>query len=97
MIFIGDEGTKIEVKGQDGFDVSGAVEAKIKYVKPDRTTGEWVASIDVENNSVYHVSGPNDFDLAGSWRIQAYVDLGTWKGHSTMESFQVSQLMIPIE
>lgn len=96
MIFVGDTGTKIEISGQDGFDVSGGIEAKIFFVKPDKTTGEWVATIDTENNSIYYISQADTFDMEGKWSVQAYVDLGTWKGRSTIETFKVQDTLVPI-
>lgn len=51
-------------------DLAGVTEAKILYKKPDRTTGEWIATIS-GTTVFYDVVG--DTLTAGRWYFQASV------------------------
>ena len=77
---VGDIGTVIEL--DTGVNVSAALSAKIRYSKPSGTRGEWTAS--VSGNKVTYTTIDGDIDQSGDWSLQAYLDLNTWEGSSTI-------------
>jgi len=72
-------------------DISAAVTKTIKFEKPDGTTMLKVGSFvtDGTDGLLEYKSIDNDLDTSGNWRIQGYVDLVTWKGHSEIVNFKV--------
>jgi hypothetical protein len=88
-VFIGDFGTRIKIVGQDEMDLSGAVSSQIKFVKPSGASGAWPGTI--VNNAVTYFTNNDDLDEAGTWQIQAFVDLGSWSGHSTVQTMKVKE------
>jgi len=86
IIFKGDIGTKIKLNA--GTDISNATVCKIKYRKPGGATGEWDAIIE-DTNYAYYVIQDGDLDVAGTWKIQLYIDLGSWKGYGSIVGFMV--------
>lgn len=74
-VFKGTVGLRIRVSL--GIDISGAGEARIRYVKPDgTTTGEWVATIENATTGViyYDTTAAADLDQAGTWKINGIWD-----------------------
>jgi len=55
-------------------DITGATEQVIKYIKPDATTGEWVATIEADGDGIiyYDLTG-TELDVAGTWTLWAFV------------------------
>lgn len=87
-IYVGDIGTRIRL--DVGEDVSTATSVTIEYKKPSKVEGSWSAAVEVENNTiVYHMTALNELDEAGEWKLQAYVDLGQWKGLSETVNMMV--------
>lgn len=87
MIHVGDVGTVIRVEPSDDTDLSGASSAEIRYKKPSGATGAWTASI--VSDGVQYTTTTGDIDEAGTWYLQAYVDLGSWVGSSTIQSTKI--------
>jgi len=86
-IFVGDTGTKL--KFDVSVDAASIVLAKIKYQKPDGTTGEWLASPEAETYITYTTQG-GDIDKPGPWQFQPYVELASgWKGRGTIVTLSV--------
>jgi hypothetical protein len=56
-------------------NLSNASSAKIKYKKPDGTTGEWTAIIEDKKKGVIYYDLPQGSPLtdAGAWTLWAYV------------------------
>jgi len=76
----GDIGTKILVDLTE--DLTGFVSGIIYYKKPGGTTASWTALREGVTNKIYFVTTAiTDLDTVGTWCLQSYVDLGTWKGH----------------
>lgn len=61
-------------------NITGATSTKIKYQKPDGTTGDWTADV-VSGRYLQYQTLSNDLDQAGTWKFQAYLTLGGWIGH----------------
>lgn len=64
--------TKLTIKITITGDLTGYLTAKIKYVKPNGSTGEWTAMVTDQVLS-YSVVDVNDIDVAGNWVIYPYV------------------------
>ena len=81
-VFEGDIGTKITL--DVGIDVSGATVKKMKYVKPDGTSGEWTAGqIEIINTTKFRFTtvATTDLDVTGKWQVNTYAEVAGWKGH----------------
>ena len=72
-IFVGQKALRFEARTKT--NISGALETKILYKKPDLTTGEWTASIlDASQGIIYYDVGMNtELDQDGDWRLRSYV------------------------
>ena len=72
-IFAGQSALRIRLTC--GQDISGALEQKIRFRKPDGTVGEWSAAIeDADNGILYHdISSEIDISEPGVWTFWAYV------------------------
>lgn len=77
-VYYNDIGTLIKV--DVGSDVTGATVHKIKFIKPDGTTGEWDATVATQYLQYTTVDG--DLNQIGEWVVQALVTTasGTWHG-----------------
>ena len=70
QIFAGQ--TQLTIKLSIGSDISGWISALIKYIKPDKTTGNFVATIDTGNQEIsYIVTADTDIDQVGEWTFWA--------------------------
>ena len=95
-IYVGDIGTEITCDSK-GVVLTGATTLKIKYTKPSGTSGEWVATIDPQddNIAVYKTTLVSDLDVTGMWEFQIYTELPSgWKGHGEKAKYRVYE---PIE
>jgi hypothetical protein len=101
-IHVGDIGTEIRVQvtDEDGsvVDVSAAATRTLTLLPPG------AAAVVVKTATAGSIQDPSktgvlgwmhyttvadDLDTPGWWTVQAYVDLGSWQGHTAMEKFQV--------
>ncbi len=57
-----------------GINVAGATVKKIFYKKPDKTTGEYLATAAGTKLSYTFLDG--QIDMAGIWQFQSYVEIG---------------------
>ena len=69
-------------------NITGAINPRIHYKKPDGTSGFWSASIENDDETgfgryVYYQvpSGINVLDQAGDWKFQAHMTVGVWTGY----------------
>lgn len=78
-VYVGDVGTVIYL--DTGEDMSSASVMKIKVKKPDASTVEWTAALDVTNtNRIKYVVVADDLDQDGTYRLQAYCVTPLWSG-----------------
>ena len=84
--FLGDVGTLISIDVQQ--DISTATEVSIKFKKPNGTTGSWPAYLE-GLGAVQYITVQGDLDQVGTWYLQAYVNMPTWRGHSSILSMTV--------
>lgn len=91
--YVGDEGTDIIIEA--GEDISAASVIKIKYKKPDDSTGEWEAEYyddplsEFTNSALKYTVLTDDWDQAGNWYTNPYIEMGTWKGHGETDTFKL--------
>lgn len=73
--------TKLTIQIDVMEDISDVATAKIRYIKPDRTRGEFTATIPPDTTGIiqYAVSSPTDLDQAGPWKFWAFLTYGDAK------------------
>lgn len=76
-VYLGDVGTVITL--DCGSDVSTATVRKMRARMPNGGIKEFTASADT-NNSIKYTLLAGDFNVAGNWQVQAYIDMPGWKG-----------------
>jgi len=76
-----------------GRDLTGAINSKILYQKPDGTKGEWTATI--SGQSLTYTLSNTDIDQAGVWKFQTYIEIATKKGYGEMVEQIFEQPIIP--
>lgn len=68
--FVGDT---IKIILKTGIDLSGFSDLRIRYRKPDGTTGEWAAEVSLENSTyMEYTTSQSDLDQSGKWTFQAF-------------------------
>lgn len=90
MTYIGSSGTTLYIRtGIDLTDVS-ITSFSIKVLKPNNTEVTWNAIIDPSNDTqMKYVILDTDIDIAGTYRIQSYVETATEKFLGDTTSFIV--------
>lgn len=91
VLYYLDEGVKIILNV--GVDISDSTAQKIKFKRPNRTSGEWVAKRE-GSASISYVIQINDLNYVGIWKLQAYVETPNWKLHGEEASLQVLGIQI---
>ena len=90
MMVKGDIGTIIKL--DTDIDVSAAIDSRIDYKKPNGDTGSWTAS--TSTTFVQYTLTSGDLDMVGKWELQAYVDLTTWQGRSSIVTIPVGEQLV---
>ena len=62
------------------YDISAATTVKILYQDPAKATGEWEGVVS-DTTKVSYTLEDGDLDTAGTWILQAYVEIGGKKGY----------------
>jgi len=89
-VFLDDEGVKLEFEF-DNINFDDVEEAKIFYKKSNGVKGEWVATIDDTNKTVYYVSQSGDFDVLGIIKVQVQITIDGYKGKSNIIEIEVKE------
>lgn len=76
-IFVGDVGTVILL--DCGVDISTATLVKVLVKPPSGAPREWTGIV-VGTRMIEYVIQTGDLNLAGEWRLQAYVEMPGWSG-----------------
>lgn len=93
---VGDIGTKIRYNAQESLADHIEDGLKLKYRKPDGTTGEWIAVVYSDTYAEYTTLLATDLNIAGSWSLQIYIETAAWIGHSEIKEFSVNpNIIIP--
>ena len=85
--YAGDIGTKILV--DVGIPADDIVSAKLIVKKPDGTVVEWPASPVLGTTQISYIVQSGDFDQAGRYQLQAFVQTGDWSGYGEITYFYV--------
>jgi hypothetical protein len=84
--YIGDEGTAILV--DCGMTITTASVTRLYMIKPDGTSEYLTATISGTDSLSYTVVA-GDFDQAGTYSFNSYVEIGAWKGHGETDYLSV--------
>ena len=88
--YVGNLGTEIIVDTCK--DITTATKVSLMVMKPNATVAEeWVGSV-YEDTKIRYVVIAGDFDVAGEYRMQAYVEMPSWQGRGSTVRFKVSDL-----
>jgi len=93
-LHIGDDGTILVftiLEDNVPAPISDATTKTIKFEKPDGTTFSKTADFltDGSDGKLKYVTAEADFDTAGVWRVQAFVELSDWYGNSSIATLRV--------
>ncbi len=88
-VYVGDVGTILKL--DTGENLGTATAQTIKYTRPDATTGYWSGEV-VETTKVKYVIQAGDWDVAGEWFFQSYVELPDWQGHGETAPYTIYSL-----
>ena len=87
-IYVGDIGVKLILNVTA--TISSSSVRKIYYKKPvSGDTGYWSAT-EESSTSISYTTGSGDIDESGTWKLQAYVEKGTWKLYGTEADLTVN-------
>lgn len=84
--YIGEIGTEIIV--DIGVDITGATPTKLKVKKPDGTEVEWTATV-YNSNYLKYTSLIGDFNISGTYSLQASLTLSGWTGLGDVATFEI--------
>jgi len=89
-IYKGDIGTKIIAVIDTSEDISGGTHT-FKVWKPDGTTTTWTATYELSGSdkTIYHTTVSGDLNVAGTYKLQPYIDITTWVGHGNTIKLKV--------
>ena len=85
--YIDEQGTEIIV--DCGCDISGSTNLVLKIKKPDSTKVSWTPEI-FNTNYLRYVVKDGDFNLAGTYYLQASLSTGIWIGLGETATFKIS-------
>ena len=89
-IYQGDVGLEILVDCQE--DIAGAVAPALAVRTPSGAVRLWPATVAVIGQTASHlryITGPGDLGEAGTYRVQASLELGDWSGSGRTAQFVV--------
>lgn len=86
------------IKDQDCeiVDVSTALVKKIYFKNSEDTVLEKNASFETDgtDGKIYYISQDGDLSVAGRWKMQGYVEIGTAKLFSSIAEFEVEENLV---
>jgi hypothetical protein len=89
--YVGDIGTIIQV--DVGSDISTSTLRKFLVRKPSNEYVEWTASVGDPTQGVYktlmYIVQAGDWDEAGTYALQAYVEMPGWQGRGVTAKFKI--------
>jgi len=74
-----------------GVNIDASTTRRIKYRKPDGTSGYWSAAIESSTSISYTTTSIYDLDLKGNWKLQAYIITPTWTNHGDIRRLNVKE------
>lgn len=93
-IHVGDIGTAFDITMYDDtkvVDLTGYISLTINFIKPDGTCMPKVAVLKTDGTDgiLRYITVLGDLDQAGTWQLQAVVELATGKWSSDTTKFKV--------
>lgn len=85
-VFLNDTGTELYV--DCGSDIQSATVTTLKVQKPDELEYTWSGAV-YQNNQIKYTIQAGDFNQAGLYYIQAYIESPTWTGRGETVTLQV--------
>ena len=85
-IYIGDIGTLITLDTNE--NISTATVTNIKVRKGDGTISTWTGSLS-GTDSVQYTIVADDLNCAGTYKVQAYIEMPDWSGSGETAEFRV--------
>lgn len=75
------------------FPLNDASVIKFKFYKPSSDVVEKTATLvtDGLDGKMQYITGTNDLDETGMWRLQGYIEKPSWKGHTDIWEFRVHE------
>ena len=76
-------------------DISTATLMQIKFKKPDGTTDTQTAVFTNAgaDGKIEYVSVLTDLDQVGNWKLQGYVEMPAWQGHTSIGECERTELL----
>lgn len=84
--YVGDVGTEIIVDTCE--NITTATLVKLMVQKPDGTNHEWIGAV-YDTTKIRYVVQAGNFDQAGTYLVQAYVQMPGWAGRGNNTSFKI--------
>lgn len=75
--------TILQLKLNTRYEITGALNPKILYTKPDGVT-EGFFPANIEGTYLTYNIQAGDIDVAGKWVFQAYVEIGGLTGYGSL-------------
>jgi hypothetical protein len=86
-IYVGDEGTELLL--DCGVNISTATLVRVHAKGPKGNKKQWTAAVNGTTH-VKRVVALGDFDVPGTWHVQAYVEMPGWKGRGEWAQVKVA-------
>lgn len=89
--FVGDT---VQIVIDVGIDISAYGTKRIKFRRPDGTTGWWTAAACVgDDECMTYTTDMDDLNVAGIWRLQSYVEQGASRLHGKWDDMYVYEAL----
>lgn len=89
-IYVGSVGVRIDVRLQE--DLSQAANMAYHVRRPDGLDVVWMPIVLAsDNQGLSYTTKPGDIGLAGTYKMQVYLQLGDWAGLTETVQFQVHE------
>lgn len=85
-VYVGDVGTVITL--DTGVDISAATVREIKVSLPNGRSATWSAALS-GTTAISFTTIANTLQLAGTYKLQAYVETPTWSGRGETVTLEV--------
>lgn len=86
-VFVGDEGTDIVI--DCGIDISTATVRRIVVQKRENGPKIYWVAVPASATAMKYTTLAGDIDVSGTWKLQAYVETPSWKGHGEVVEMNV--------
>lgn len=88
--YVGEVGTVLTVN--TGIDISAATVHDLYVKKGDGSITTWTGTVYASNYIRYTIQS-GDFNVPGTYKVQAKITLGSWIGYGEVASFYVNPII----